>query len=577
MIVLVPISRFRVPFATAQGRPYSHLEQLVCRAVGDGVATIDALVDTFKVHRRLITQAVVSLVQDDFVALGGAAEDALLLTRLGAEAVDRGTLTKTIVTPSRTIVVMERLTGALAPNAEVRFLDDRQVRETYNDAPKLPIRVGYNDLDSAQVRDLLPHRQFEWLQFVGTITQLSKGTHWLPVDADLEAGAVIGIPDRWDRRLSAAIPEELRRSGRATERVPAPQPLRPQRRRPTSTSDDPEIPRLPADHWAVELDAVDLITDVGSARDAVASALRMAKTTALIATPAISAPGLETLADDVSAACRRGVRVDVLWGTDLDGGLDRLKKLQYDEQLGATLDFNREPAPTAMSAVVADDGGSAVAIVGPVGPLDTVAADGDATMAVLIRTPGAAAAICMAAAGAWGIPTGERLASGPDRLHRLSAELASRELGHDAPRGADQVRLILDREHDVLLGQVLRTASRRLVIVSRQPTAVAPSRLVELLSHPRSEPFDVSVVVGAASTDAAITNQLQGILAALGTELCLRPGNARALVADDRAVIGSFDPLATESYDAARGLRHVSLEFFGAAAADAIASRLADR
>src|SRR4051812_45027727 len=155
MIVLVPISRFRVAFATAQGRPYSRLEQLTCVAIGDGTATLDELERVFRVPRRLVTQAVVTLVQDGFVALGGARDQHLLLTREGQEAAITGSLVRRVVTPARrAVVVMERLTGGLAPNAEIRFLDDRQVRDQYHSATKLPIRVGYNDLDGAQVRHL---------------------------------------------------------------------------------------------------------------------------------------------------------------------------------------------------------------------------------------------------------------------------------------------------------------------------------------------------------------------------------------------------------------------------------------
>jgi len=294
LIALVPISRFRVPFATAQGRPYSRLEQLVCRSVGEGAATIDALVETFRVHRRLITQAVVNLVQDGFVALGGASDSALLLTREGAEAVERGVLSRTVVGPSRrTIVVMERLTGGLAPNAEVRFLDDRQVREMYRDALRLPIRVGYNDVDGAQVRHLLPQRQFEWLQFIGTVTQLSKGSHWLPVDADLAAGAVIGIPDRWDHRLSGVILDDARRVG---SDMPAPverQPLPRQRRPAQVTAEDADTPRLPVEDWAVDVTADDLLTDAAAVSESLATALRRASDWVLIAVPSLTCSGVE--------------------------------------------------------------------------------------------------------------------------------------------------------------------------------------------------------------------------------------------------------------------------------------------
>lgn len=574
MITLVPISRFRVPFATAQGRPYSHLEQLVCRSVGEGAATIDALVDTFMVHRRLITQAVVNLVQDGFVALGGATENALLLTREGAEAVERGALERTVVAPSRrTVVVMERLTGGLAPSAEVRFLDERQVREMYRDAPRIPIRVGYNELDGAQVRHLLPRRQFEWLQFIGTITQLSKGTHWLPVDADLVAGAVIGIPDRWDHRLSAIILEETRRVARALPEPVRSPPLPRQRRPIDSLSDDTETPRLPAEDHPVDLNPDDVLADSTALWDALIDALRVARSTVLVAVPTLTNAGVDRSADDLVAACGRGVRVELLWGRDAGGALARLKKLSYDYKLAGAIDFNQQPAPTAMSVVIADDGDGVMALIASSSALVDATDVNSATLAVRVRDAGIASALCLAAAGAWRAADGERLASGPDRLQRLAGELSAVRPPSQSTSGV-RARVVLDRDHDVMVAHVLREARRRLVLVSAHPTTVAPTRLVELLSHPREPPFEMVVVVGAVTENEAVANQISGVLAAVKGRTYIRRGSSRGLVADDVVVVGSYDPLATEPYDASRGLRHVSIQLSGGEAANTVADLL---
>ena len=43
MIVLVPVSRYRVRFEVASGRPYSVLERLVLDAVREGVTSLEPL------------------------------------------------------------------------------------------------------------------------------------------------------------------------------------------------------------------------------------------------------------------------------------------------------------------------------------------------------------------------------------------------------------------------------------------------------------------------------------------------------------------------------------------------------
>ena len=61
MIVLIPVSRFRVRYEVAAGFPYSQLDSLVLRAVGEGSTSLEKLVETFQVHPRLLIQSLVTL------------------------------------------------------------------------------------------------------------------------------------------------------------------------------------------------------------------------------------------------------------------------------------------------------------------------------------------------------------------------------------------------------------------------------------------------------------------------------------------------------------------------------------
>ena len=84
MIVLIPVSRFRVAYEIARGRPYSRLERRVLEAIADGGATLHALTTTFKVHERLLIESVVTLVNVGWVAVTGGAEATFVLTVLKA-------------------------------------------------------------------------------------------------------------------------------------------------------------------------------------------------------------------------------------------------------------------------------------------------------------------------------------------------------------------------------------------------------------------------------------------------------------------------------------------------------------
>ena len=54
MICLVPVSRFRVSFEVAGGRPFSQLEQTMLRAIKQGITALDAMQRTFQVHPRIL-------------------------------------------------------------------------------------------------------------------------------------------------------------------------------------------------------------------------------------------------------------------------------------------------------------------------------------------------------------------------------------------------------------------------------------------------------------------------------------------------------------------------------------------
>ena len=524
---------------------------------------MDDLVGEFRVHRRLITQAVVTLIQDGFVALGGAGGQALLSTREGEEAVGRGRLSRTVVgSPRRTTVVMERLTGALAPNTEVRFDGDRDVRELYPDAQKLPIRVAYNDLDGAQVRHLLARPQGEWIQHIGPIVQLSKGTHWLAVDVDVQADTVIGMPERWGRRLKPVIFQTLRELGVETRARDEDQPkLRPQPRQQRTEEDETDGPTLEPDQWSIRVGDSDVVASTADLRAATSDALAdPANHSVLIAVAAVDEQGVDAVGDDIAAALRRGAQVDVLWGRDAGGGLDRLKKLRYDVRDAGALDFNYAACPTGIEATVAAGEEHAHILVGGGGRLSAAAEEGW-TIAVRVDHPVIISAILLAAVGAWRAGPDERLAAAPDRLARLAADLAARTpVAAEAPNAI--VRVVLDRDHEIFIADALRNATRAVTLVSARPTEAAPARLLGLLSAHHDEHFLPRALIGQ-QPPLDLANQLTALIAAEGGGVEVRPGSGSALLADETALVGSYDPLGTQSYGTGRGVRHVSLSLTG--------------
>src|SRR5207244_8549279 len=90
MIVLVPVSRYRIEFDVASGRPYSVLERLVLDAVREGMTSLASLHGIFQIPQRRLIEALVTLTQAGWLAVGGNDEPGFMLTAEGHEALVSG-------------------------------------------------------------------------------------------------------------------------------------------------------------------------------------------------------------------------------------------------------------------------------------------------------------------------------------------------------------------------------------------------------------------------------------------------------------------------------------------------------
>ena len=120
MIVLLPVSRYRVRYQVASGRPYSFFERFVLEGVRDGYSSLEKLEQTYRVHRRVIIEALVTLVQAGWIAIDRTTHE-LVLSASGKDAVEQPDgLPKSIVVLDQTDFVLgERVQGQVAKGTEV--------------------------------------------------------------------------------------------------------------------------------------------------------------------------------------------------------------------------------------------------------------------------------------------------------------------------------------------------------------------------------------------------------------------------------------------------------------------------
>ena len=571
MIVLVPLSRFRAQYETASGRPYSTLERLTLRAIADGATNVDHLSEQFRVHPRLLVEAVVTLVREGWVAVGGTASG-FLLTAEGKKAVIADETPDSLAIAERTaFVLMERITGALISSNEVRFVTRRDLGDRWNTCVRLRVEFSENSVDEGQVQTLLPRRKDEWLRWVGPIDMVSKSSHWLPVNVDIATKQVVGLPDAWSTRLRELIVDEALRysDNYDSNQLAATFPIA--TRTPSGRDERADIPRIPAPTWATTLAQSDIMFTDREHDDCLVRALQQARTNVLIASAFLSADRLDALAEPLLEALRRGVNCDLLWGYAATGArgdaLARLKKLLHQAKQSSargTLRFNSAASSSHAKLLLWDSASGYEACVGSYNWL-SVTAEEDSTEArnasVRMTHPGVVAALSRSAAAFWSSSQGETLASTGDRWRRVAADLESL-LTTSQPAGSTncQVRLIADRDHEAVLREFLSTAQARALVVSHRLGPAAEARLIPGSRSGRASGFDYHVIFGVTELDEDARSRIFAEVQRADGTLTARPHcHAKVLIADSSAAISSYNFLSSDPFGTATNGRELGV------------------
>ncbi len=475
MIVLIPVSRFRVPYEIARGRPYSKLERRVLEAIAAGGATLRNLSAAFHVHERLLVESVVTLVNAGWVAVAGGAEATFVLTAEGNAAVDAGQDPVSVLVSQAKphTVILERVAGQLARHADARSYHRDDLAEVWQSAARVAPRIFRNVLDEAQVQKLLPRGPGEWIRWVGPITLASKDRHFLPIDVNQETGQTRGLPPSWHEPLISHVLAAAQgrtaqdehdatsadRQGVAAERTPTRTPPAP--RRPVRFVSVPDTAGLePSQATTVSLDPDDVFVGTDAHNSALSTALSSASRNMLIVSPSVDAARLTEFLAESADAVRRRVRVDILPGTT-PHGLDQAGVLAAVNRAGyqtagndgrSLLRTGTQPTGSGASLLLYDDNsGHLVAVIGDhdwLGPPVIVT-----PVSVRLTQPTIVSTLARAAASLWtsAQPGGDPGAA--DRWRRLASETEERGAVEELRAGASDSRVqtsievIVDDEH----------------------------------------------------------------------------------------------------------------------------------
>lgn len=437
MILLVPVSRFSISFEVGAGRPYSRLEELVCRMIMSSVqpVTLKHLRAAFQVHDRLLIESVVTLVRAGWAAMNLG--EGLVMTDQGRQAMHKGAKPQgTLIRKKRTTLYMERICGLLErdSNAQLNVYNLHRLKTAglshaqINDFV-LPIRNRRNTLSIGQAQGLLPHWQGEWIRWIGEPTMQTKATEFVPVYVDLQTRAVSGLPRAWEPLLTDVILAQAE-----TREADDGEPLadgwgRLEIRRDTESRALGALRRTGP--VMLRRGAATVIRSTLEFEVATRDLANEATRSLLIATPLIGGSFVRQWEPTIRAAVIRGVQVDVLWGrTDpADDGLSELKRIAATTASGSArlLRYNIRGADIISQFVLADRGQSgqdSTALVGGAPLLGRDEASAQNPPAIALRSAAAAAQLARAAAGWWAQTPGEEFSAAVHRWRRLAAEWA---------------------------------------------------------------------------------------------------------------------------------------------------------
>ena len=496
MIAFLPIARYRVDYQVASGRPFSSFERLLLKAVGEGHGSVPALAKIFCIHRRLIVEGMVTLMQAGWVSLG-ADEAQFVLSLSGEKACAGNVLPDTIAVSDRHLtIIVEKVSGQVARSNEVDFYTRANLRNLWDSGVLLRKGEISNVVDPGFVSSLLPHQPTEWIRWIGPITVLSDNAAFAVIDVDTEAQQIGGIPKAWESLLLTECLEQVRRRERQLTEAEAPvedSELRQFVRRDLAEALDAEFSQVDSEWAPTTLSSRDILWSVSDHQEALKSLIDKAETYLAIASPDLSQPGIAELLPTLQNALNRGLLVNIFMGQipkrsnpQAWAALEALKKLEYDSTRrpgDGRLAMATRESECATNIALADTKDGPTAILGNYTWTAMDTADCTPHLSIQLSDSWAVARLCELLADFSSADERLRLDAGFVRLKKAAGELRQCAQSDFARHGDSfEARLLLERDHQQAVQFVTTTAKQSLSIATNDLVAVARSGWLPMIA-----------------------------------------------------------------------------------------------
>jgi phosphatidylserine/phosphatidylglycerophosphate/cardiolipin synthase-like enzyme len=547
--VAVPVAVFGVSYEVRAGRPYSSFERLVLKAVVEGTTRLQDLEGIFGVHRRVLVEAVVTLVHAGWIALGGIEGD-LVATPAGRRATAETTpSTVTVHRPPPARVLMEQFHGELVPASATsyRVLPP----EARDEVLVVPRKTHRPTLEPGEVQYLLPHRSGEWVSWIDPDIQLmSSGIHFVVAEIDTERGVVHNLPDPFLRAIEPALTQAYGH-GIVLRRA--------------DLSDTPDSEVRGRNAWYADVAADSLIVGATDHAAIIDKAFDTATSRVVVASAFLGDRAATRLAPKVAGALLRGVDVDLVWGYEGEAPTsDARARLRAAEEQAkslrgtGTLSINERPAGSHMKVLLWDDGNTWNTVLGSFNWLSAHASAEDVDISLKVKSPGVGAAVLRHLADTWAQvdSTGARVAR---TWSALAGRLESDESTTTPSADAKRLSLVYGRSHELELRNALRNSQQRLVISSHKMGSVGVARLGAGEGRQRPDSFR-GVVIVAELLDNLSVEAARAACDRAGLTLLHRAIHGKVLVSDETVLVGSYNFLSADIEGTGSRIKELSLK-----------------
>lgn len=516
MIAFLPIARYKVDFQVASGRPFSSFERLLLKAVQSGSGNLAKLAQVFAVHRRLVIEGLVTLMQAGWVSLGER-DNEFILTRSGEKAYDAGGLPPTIAVSDRHLtVVVEKVTGQVARSNEIEFHTRANLKSLWEEGAPLFKGEVSNIVDPALVAPLLLHQPTEWIRWIGPISVVSDNAAFALIDVDTTSERISGVPRGWETLLLQGCLDQVLKRERDIRASGVRLDDRELRQLAGKDLVQSEPKLEPSDiEWSMVAIRED---DVLSTPDQHKAALRQllfdADSYACIACPSLAEAATGDLIPLLAEVLSRGVVVNLLLGAvpeKLDArswsALESLRKLEYDSTRSpgpGRLALGTRATQCATSIALADSSAGVCAILGAYAWTAPPLSESDVSLSVRFRDSNVVARVCEIVAGFVAADQRLKLDAGFMRLKKAAAD-CRQHAGSNSVASEEGsvygVRLLLDKDHAWAVQLALTDASAAVSVLTEDLMALSRGGWLRLLERP-TERLGAAVHVVFGSLDA---------------------------------------------------------------------------